>query len=175
MRNLGKEVTLYFPFMTKYTDGIIWEQILRGGISLLFWPHHAACGILVPRPGPPAVEAQCPKHWTCRGIPKGGIQRLWAIDGQKSWQLWSWQKGLDLWAWKILCSVLPQIPWPPAKGSDEEHRRECNALEIQRNITWVTFLGLNFKNTPIHFVPPVLTGHYQCDEMSKYFLQRQKK
>lgn len=39
----------------------------------------------------------------------------------------------------------------------------------------MTFLGPNFKNTPIHFVPPVLTVHYQCDEMNKYFLQRQKK
>ena len=35
-----------------------------------FWPHHAACGILVPRPGveprPSAVKAQSPNHWTAR-------------------------------------------------------------------------------------------------------------
>ena len=38
-----------------------------------FWPHHAACGILVPQPGiepvPPAVEAQSLNHWTAREVP----------------------------------------------------------------------------------------------------------
>ena len=38
-----------------------------------FWPHHAACGILIPRPGmepvPPAVGAWSPKHWTAREFP----------------------------------------------------------------------------------------------------------
>ena len=38
-----------------------------------FWPHHTACGILVPRPGiepvPLAVEAQSPNHWTAREFP----------------------------------------------------------------------------------------------------------
>ena len=37
-------------------------------ISLFLWPSHVACGILVPRPviepGPSAVEAQSPDHWT---------------------------------------------------------------------------------------------------------------
>ena len=37
-------------------------------LLLFFWPHHAACGILAPRPGiepgPLAVKAQSPKHWT---------------------------------------------------------------------------------------------------------------
>ena len=41
---------------------------------LIFWPHHAACGILVPRPGieptPPAVEARSPNHWTAREAPR---------------------------------------------------------------------------------------------------------
>ena len=35
---------------------------------LIFWPHRAACGILVPRPGiksaPPALEVWSPNHWT---------------------------------------------------------------------------------------------------------------
>ena len=36
-----------------------------------FWPHHMACGILVPRPGlePPAVEAQSLNHWIARQVP----------------------------------------------------------------------------------------------------------
>ena len=37
-----------------------------------FWPHGAACGILVPRPGikpvPPALEAQSLNHWTAREV-----------------------------------------------------------------------------------------------------------
>ena len=42
---------------------------------LLFsWPHCAACGILVPRPGiepgPPAVKAPRPNHWTSREVPE---------------------------------------------------------------------------------------------------------
>ena len=43
---------------------------------LFFWPCHAACRILVPRPGiesvPPAVEAWSPNHWTARGFSKDG-------------------------------------------------------------------------------------------------------
>ena len=38
-----------------------------------FWPHHAPCGILVPRPGiepgPTAVKAPRPNHWTTREFP----------------------------------------------------------------------------------------------------------
>ena len=38
-----------------------------------FWPHRAACGILVPQPGieprPLAVEAQSPNHWTAGEVP----------------------------------------------------------------------------------------------------------
>ena len=35
-----------------------------------FWPHRVACGILVPQPGiepgPSAVKARSPNHWTAR-------------------------------------------------------------------------------------------------------------
>ena len=38
-----------------------------------FWPHHTACGILVPGPGiepvPPALEAWRLNHWTAREVP----------------------------------------------------------------------------------------------------------
>ena len=44
-------------------------------VCLFFWPHHATCRILVPRPGmesgPPAVEARSPNHWTTREFPFG--------------------------------------------------------------------------------------------------------
>ena len=40
---------------------------------LIFWPHCAACGILVPQLGieatPPAVEARSLNHWTAREVP----------------------------------------------------------------------------------------------------------
>ena len=42
-------------------------------LFLVFWPHHAACGILVPLPGiepvPPAVKVWSLNHWTTREIP----------------------------------------------------------------------------------------------------------
>lgn len=37
--------------------------------SFFFWPHRAACGILVPQPGlepGPSVKALSPNHWTAR-------------------------------------------------------------------------------------------------------------
>ena len=41
-------------------------------LSFLFWPHHAARGILVPQPGiepvPPAVEAWRLNHWATRQV-----------------------------------------------------------------------------------------------------------
>ena len=45
----------------------------RDSWLLYFWPHHVACGILVPRPRiepmVPAVEAQSLNHWTAREVP----------------------------------------------------------------------------------------------------------
>ena len=46
--------------------------------SVLFvWPHCAACGILVPqpgiKPGPLAVRATSPNHWTTRELPQQSI------------------------------------------------------------------------------------------------------
>ena len=42
-------------------------------LNFIFWPHHAACRILVPRPGikpvPPAVETWSLNHWTAREVP----------------------------------------------------------------------------------------------------------
>ena len=42
-----------------------------------FWPRHAACGILVPRPGmepvPPAVEARSLNRWTTREVPANTV------------------------------------------------------------------------------------------------------
>ena len=39
-------------------------------LSFFFQPHHAACGILVPRPGiepgAPALRVPSPNHWTTR-------------------------------------------------------------------------------------------------------------
>ena len=42
-----------------------------------FWPHRIACGILVSKtriePGPSAVKALSPTHWTTREVPVGKI------------------------------------------------------------------------------------------------------
>ena len=43
-------------------------QVIYITYSFIYWPHHAACGILVPRPGveppPPALGAWSLNHWT---------------------------------------------------------------------------------------------------------------
>ena len=63
-------VSLYHQF--RYTQR---KKIKRKmvSLSLFFWPHHAAHGILVPHPGmeptPPAVEGQNSGYWTTREVP----------------------------------------------------------------------------------------------------------
>ena len=55
-----------------------WAAILCEGISFFFffWPRHAGCGILVPRPGvklvPSALGAWSLNHWTAREVPLWG-------------------------------------------------------------------------------------------------------
>ena len=52
----------------------------RDFFSFFFWPHGAACGILVPRPGmervPPALEVWSLNHWSTREVPGAGILTL---------------------------------------------------------------------------------------------------
>ena len=76
------------PLVTRVTVEP-WRPEASGGackglsLSLLFfffftfWPHRAACGILVPRPGiepaPSAVEVQSPNHWTARKVPQSAL------------------------------------------------------------------------------------------------------
>ena len=49
-----------------------WVQILSVSPIFCFWLHHAARGILVPKPGiepmPPAAEAQSLNHWTAKEV-----------------------------------------------------------------------------------------------------------
>ena len=51
------------------------SQTLGKNWSMLFfplWPHHAACGILVPpsgiKPKSPALEMRSPNHWAAREV-----------------------------------------------------------------------------------------------------------
>ena len=48
-------------------------SLLRFSFFFFFWPHHAACGILVPLPGiepvPPALRAWSLDHLTAREVP----------------------------------------------------------------------------------------------------------
>ena len=75
-------LTLHIPgVMTFNSSPLIWHLvILHIYLSLLppciyyfYWPHCAACGILVPQPGakptPSAVKAWSPNHWTAREAP----------------------------------------------------------------------------------------------------------
>ena len=52
----------------------------------MFWPCHAACGILVPRPGikptSSALEAQNLNHWTTREVPQNKEMMRGALDGE---------------------------------------------------------------------------------------------
>ena len=53
----------------------------------IFWPHHAACRILVPWPGieptPSAVKVWSPNHWTSREFPVF----IFKMTGLSSWSL----------------------------------------------------------------------------------------
>ena len=46
-------------------------------LFIYFWPHRAACGILVPQPGiepePPALAMQSLNCWTTREVPRQGF------------------------------------------------------------------------------------------------------
>ena len=60
-----------FIFLTHFTFAFLHIFILL--LLFFFWPRHAACGILVPQPGiepgPSAVKALSPNHWTARELP----------------------------------------------------------------------------------------------------------
>ena len=49
------------------------------GLFFFFWPHHTACGILVPQPGiqpfHPEVGAQSLNHWISREVPLNSLHR----------------------------------------------------------------------------------------------------
>ena len=66
-------VLLLFFKKSKFSNGFQAGLLSYFIYLLFFWPHRAACGILVPRPGikpvPSAVEAQSPNHWTTREFP----------------------------------------------------------------------------------------------------------
>ena len=51
---------------------LLHHVFFAGWFVCLFWPRHAARGILVPRPGiepeSPAAEAWSPNHWTSREV-----------------------------------------------------------------------------------------------------------
>ena len=62
----------FFFFKDSFTE--VQFTIIKSPIYVFIWPQHAACGILVPRPGiepvPPEVEAQSPNHRTAREVPQ---------------------------------------------------------------------------------------------------------
>ena len=64
----GNSVLIFPPKWIRSHDTILFIYFI-----FFFWPHHAACGILVPWPGikpmPPAVEVRSLNHWTTWEVP----------------------------------------------------------------------------------------------------------
>ena len=64
-------VLVWWPWSKAMSSGL---QIQKHLSFFFFWPYWEACGILVPwpgiEPGPSAVKAQSPKHWTTREFPE---------------------------------------------------------------------------------------------------------
>ena len=62
----GWDCNLFFFFFLTHS----WFNLIN---LFMFWPHHVACGILVPRPGiepgPPALGMWSLTHWTTRDVP----------------------------------------------------------------------------------------------------------
>lgn len=169
---LGQRSDSLFPIH----DKVHWWNYLRtdfeGRNFSLFGP--VGLWDLSSQAGAPAVEAQYPKHWTCREFQREDSKALghWWSEILRALVL---TKGLTFRPQSPTLYSPPPNTLAPSQRIWWRTQKGICSPGIQRNITWVTFLGPNFKNTSIHFVPLVLTGHYQCDEMSKYFLQRQKK
>ena len=69
-------IILFFNFLFLATDKYISPTISKITLFFLifffFWPLHVACGIPWPgiEPGPPAVEAWSPNHWTAKESPQ---------------------------------------------------------------------------------------------------------
>ena len=63
---------LFFSFLSTSPDKRSAGTFVKM-IFIVFWPHRAACGILVPQagtePAAPAVEARSLNHWTAREVP----------------------------------------------------------------------------------------------------------
>ena len=61
---MGKFVFFFHIFQLFYNEHITH--------LFIYWPRHAACGTLVPRPGieprPKAVKAPSPNHWAAREV-----------------------------------------------------------------------------------------------------------
>ena len=62
-----------YILLVLFLEKILTKTQLGSGFCGVFLLHCAVCGLLVPRPGikpmPPAVEAQCPNHWTAEECP----------------------------------------------------------------------------------------------------------
>ena len=66
-------------FFYAYNFLFLFVCLFFGVLFVCFWPRRTACRILVPQPGTepahPAVEAQCPIHWTTTEVPMHTV--LW--------------------------------------------------------------------------------------------------
>ena len=81
MQYLSQNVCIFPSFFEQYFFKTVLQEagfcllLFFNLFYLFFWPRHAACGILVPRPG---IKPVCPlqwkcgvfNHWTAREVPE---------------------------------------------------------------------------------------------------------
>ena len=97
---------------------------LESKLFFFFWPHHTACGILIPRPGidptPPAVEAPSLNHWTTRDVPKllvcGNFSIRWSLNIYRINET-AWLAIFFCSYWFVLFIVIDKTPFYYEVGS----------------------------------------------------------
>ena len=114
---LHKQVAQKSVFSTGVALGPLPQLILLAiwGILLFFWLHHAACEVLVPRPGiepaSPAVETRSPSHCTAKEFLMG--YPLWPTDriGKKPHLVHGWVNMVCEGKLKMMTVALPSWDW----------------------------------------------------------------
>ena len=93
---------------------MLWEFMLCHYLFIFFWPHHAACWILVPWPGikpvPPALEVRSLNHWT-QGSPQEFM--LWYRHSFSSLRLRCSTFPISFWRKH---SYLSRLNWVSSSG-----------------------------------------------------------
>ena len=128
------------------TNGII-SFFFCFGLVFFFWPHRAACRILVPqrgiKPTPPAVEAQSLNGWTAREVPADKHLT------QSTSEFYKGKLELGMWKFHLLKVIQPRLHTDPkfltTFPRSEDHQ-----------VKWVTHIK-TLKSNNLHL------SHYVTD------------